>query len=180
MDKLEKAKRLKGMLSQIAGRQGLESIASANARASGGLESISPERTNAQSGLEKLADNRHQDIAPNEMFGLEVVMKENRPAVFVRGNSYDDVGNPWSSLNAAQVKTRLSNLFPLIGRIELPNSTLLPYAGTGFVVGKGLRAHNSSDASRPRRRGDRISGRDVAYWHLADVDGLPINVRFRG
>lgn len=46
MDKLEKAKRLKGMLSQIAGRQGLESIASANARASGGLESISPERTN--------------------------------------------------------------------------------------------------------------------------------------
>ena len=49
MDKLEKAKRLKGMLSQIAGRQGLESIASASARASGGLESISPERTNVQS-----------------------------------------------------------------------------------------------------------------------------------
>ena len=143
MDKLEKAKRLKGMLSQIAGRQGLESIASANARASGGLESISPERTNAQSGLEKLADNRHQDITPNEMFGLEaIVMKENRPVVFVRGNSYDDVGNPWSSLNAAEVKTRLSDLFPLIGRIELPNSTLLPYAGTGFVVGKGLVATN--------------------------------------
>ena len=80
MDKLEKAKRLKGMLSQIAGRQGLESIASASARASRGLESISPERTNVQSGLEKLADNRHQDITPNEMFGLEaIVMKENRP-----------------------------------------------------------------------------------------------------
>src|SRR5262249_11362297 len=131
MDKLEKAKRLKGMLSQIAGPQGLESIASASARAS--------ERTNVQSGLEKLADNRHhQDITPNEMFGLEaIVMKENRPVVFVRGNSYDDVGNPWSSLNAAEVKTRLSDLFPLIGRIELPNSMLLPYAGTGFVVGKG-------------------------------------------
>ena len=77
------------------------------------------------------------------MFGLEaIVMKENRPVVFVRGNSYDDVGNPWSSLNAAEVKTRLSDLFPLIGRIELPNSTLLPYAGTGFVVGKGLVATN--------------------------------------
>ena len=102
MDKLEKAKRLKGMLSQIAGRQGLESIACESARASGGLESISPERTNIQSALEKLADNRHQDITPNEVFGLEaIVMKENRPVVFVRGNFYDDVGNPWSSLNAA-------------------------------------------------------------------------------
>jgi hypothetical protein len=39
MDKLEK-------LSQIAGRQGLESIACESAIASGGLESISPERTN--------------------------------------------------------------------------------------------------------------------------------------
>ena len=162
MDKLEKAKRLKGMLSQIAGRQGLESIASASARASGGLESISPERTNVQSGLEKLADNRHQDITPNEMFGLEaIVMKENRPVVFVRGNSYDDVGNPWSSLNAAEVKTRLSDLFPLIGRIELPNSTLLPYAGTGFVVGKGLVATNR---------------------HVAQIfaQGLGLTIRYRG
>ena len=162
MDKLEKAKRLKGMLSQIAGRQGLESIASASARASAGLESISPERTNAQSGLEKLADNRHQDITPNEMFGLEaIVMKENRPVVFVRGNSYDDVGNPWSSLNAAEVKTRLSDSFPLIGRIELPNSTLLPYAGTGFVVGKGLVATNR---------------------HVAQIfaQGLGLTIRYRG
>ena len=93
MDKLEKVKRLKDMLSQIAGRQGLESIASTRARASSGLESVSPESTNVQSGLEKLAGNRHQDITPNEMFGLEaIVMKENRPVVFVRGNSYDDVG----------------------------------------------------------------------------------------
>jgi endonuclease G len=169
MDKLEKAKRLKGMLSQIAGRQGLESIASANARASGGLESISPERTNAQSGLEKLADNRHQDITPNEMFGLEaIVMKENRPAVFVRGNSYDDVGNPWSSLNAAQVKTRLSNLFPLIGRIELPNSTLLPYAGTGFVVGKGLvatRADVGNFLLAKRHHGTRCDVLRGDIWH---------------
>ena len=143
MDKLEKAKRLKDMLSQIAGRQGLESIAPASGRASGGLESVSPESTNLQSGLEKLADNRHRDITPNEMFGLEaIVMKENQPVVFVRGNSYDDVGESWSSLNTPEVKTRLSSLFPLIGRIELPTSTLVPYAGTGFVVGKGLIATN--------------------------------------
>ena len=97
------------------------------------------ERSDAilRSGLEKLADNRN--LTPEEMFGLEaIVMTENRPVVFVRGNSYDDFGNPWSSLNAAEVKTRLSALFPLIGRIELPTSPIIPYPGTGFVVGKGL------------------------------------------
>jgi endonuclease G len=93
----------------------------------------------AESGLEKLAYNRHHDITPSEMFGLEaIVMKANRPIVFVRGNSYDDVGAPWSDLNAAEVKTRLSALFPLIGRIELPTSPIIPYPGTGFVGGKGL------------------------------------------
>ena len=84
-------------------------------------------------------------------------MKENRPVVFVRGNFYDDVGNPWSSLNAAEVKTRLSKLFPLIGRIELPNSTLLPYAGTGFVVGKGQVATTLETTLRSRIRSSAAS-----------------------
>jgi endonuclease G, mitochondrial len=174
MDKLEKVKRLKDMLSQIAGRQGLESIASTRARASSGLESVSPESTNVQSGLEKLAGNRHQDITPNEMFGLEaIVMKENRPVVFVRGNSYDDVGAPWSSLNTADVKTRLSGLFPLIGRIELPTSSLVPYAGTGFVVGKGLIAtnrHVAEEFSRGLGLTIQYRGGDAAIDFKRQVD----------
>jgi endonuclease G len=174
MDKLEKAKRLKDMLSQIAGRQGLESIARASSRASGGLESVSPESTNVQSGLEKLADNRHQDITPNEMFGLEaIVMKENRPVVFVRGNSYDDVGESWTSLNTPEVNTRLSGLFPLIGRIELPTSTLVPYAGTGFVVGKGLIAtnrHVAEEFSRGLGLTIQYRGGDAAIDFKRQVD----------
>ena len=175
MDKLEKAKRLKDMLSQIAGpRGGLESLAAASTSASAGLESVSPESTNVQSGLEKLADNRHQDITPNEMFGLEaIVMKENRPVVFVRGNSYDDVGAPWSSLNTPEVKTRLSSLFPLIGRIELPTSTLVPYAGTGFVVGKGLIAtnrHVAEEFSRGLGLTIQYRGGDAAIDFKRQVD----------
>jgi DNA/RNA endonuclease G (NUC1) len=148
MDSLEKAKRLKAMLSQVAGARGLESVASVSVRAeqSGAFESLGIERQRPdtlQSGLEKLADNRHRDITPEEMFGLEaIVLRQNRPVVFVRGDSYDDVDEPWSTLNGAEVKRRLSALFPLIGRIELPNSPILPYAGTGFVVGKGLIATN--------------------------------------
>ena len=56
---------------------------------------------------------------------MAIVMKENRPVVFVRGDSYDDFGDPWRSLNSPEVKTRLSPLFPLIGVIRTPNSALI-------------------------------------------------------
>ena len=35
-------------------------------------------------------------------------------------------------------------------------------------------------ALRPRRRIDRTSDGDVRFWHLADIDDLRANVRFRG
>ena len=65
-------------------------------------------------------------------------MPQNRPVVFVRGNSYDDLPDPWSKLNPSSVKSTISTLFPRIGRIDLPLNPLIPYAGTGFVVGDGL------------------------------------------
>jgi endonuclease G len=177
MDKIEKAKRLKDMLSQIAGNRGLESVAAAaSTKASAEFESVGAgEEANViNSGVEKLADNRHQDLTAKEMFGLEaIVMKENRPVVFVRGNSYDDVGNPWSSLNTPEVKTRLSSLFPLIGRIELPTSTLVPYAGTGFVVGKGLIAtnrHVAAEFSRGLGLTIQYRGGDAAIDFKRQVD----------
>jgi hypothetical protein len=135
-----------------------------------GLDKLADNRQHTvESALEKLADNRHQDITPSEMFGLEaIVFRQSRPVVFVRDNSYDDVGARWSDLNLPEVKTRLSALFPLIGRIELPTSPILPYPGTGFVVGKGLVATSRAVAqnllTRPRpdrsiprgRRGDQL------------------------
>jgi endonuclease G, mitochondrial len=40
------------------------------------------------------------------------------------------------------VKRRIASLLPLIGRVEVPRSPILPYAGTGFVVGRDLIATN--------------------------------------
>jgi Trypsin-like peptidase domain len=52
----------------------------------------------------QVADDRNRHITPQEMFDLEaIVVNQNRPVVFVRGNSYDDFGAPWSNLNAAEV-----------------------------------------------------------------------------
>lgn len=58
--------------------------------------------------------------------------------VFVRGNSYDNVDDPWEKLNPADAKARIARWFPSIGRIEVPNMPQIPYGGTGFVVGKNL------------------------------------------
>jgi endonuclease G, mitochondrial len=148
MDKLEKAARLKRMLSQIASGNPLESLSVPKVppHPSSGLEFLAPAfdpHAAAQSGLDKLAHDRHVDITSGEMFGLEaIVMRENRPVTFVRSGSYDDLVDPWSKLNDPVVKARLNPLLPLIGRIELPPPSPVPYAGTGFIVGEGLIATN--------------------------------------
>ncbi len=145
---MEKTKfvRLKKMLTQIAPGNALEALPRPGAEAieRGGFESLGPGNAAAiESGLQKLAEDRSQEITPSEMFGLEaIVLPRNRPVAFVRGELYDDLEEPWLNLNDDVIKRRISPLLPLIGRVEVPSSPLLPYAGTGFVVGKGLIATN--------------------------------------
>ena len=146
MEKAEKFVRLKRLLTQIAPNNVIESVSRPDAEAldRDGFESLGPGNvTAAESGLQKLAEDRAQEITPNEMFGLEaIVLPKNRPVAFVRGESYDDLDHPWVSLNDDVVKRRIASLLPLIGRVEVPSSPILPYAGTGFVVGQGLIATN--------------------------------------
>ena len=146
MEKAEKFLRLKRLLTQIAPGNAIEAVSRPGTEASDreGFESLGPGNVAAaESGLQKLAEDRVQEITPSEMFGLEaIVLPRNRPVAFVRGESYDDLDGPWASLNDDVVKRRVASLLPLIGRVEVPSSPILPYAGTGFVVGKGLIATN--------------------------------------
>jgi endonuclease G len=146
MDKAEKFARLTKMLTQIAPGNAIEAVSRPDAEAfeRGGFESLGPgDAAAAESGLQKLAEDRFQEITPSEMFGLEaIVLPRNRPVAFVRGESYDDLEGPWVSLNDDVIKRRIASLFPLIGRVEVLSSPILPYAGTGFVVGRGLIATN--------------------------------------
>jgi endonuclease G len=145
---MEKAKfaRLKRMLTQIAPGNALEALPrpSAEAIERGGFESLGPSNAaTIESGLQKLAEDRSQEVTPGEIFGLEaIVLPRNRPVAFVRGESYDDLEEPWVNLNDDVVKRRIASLLPLIGRVEVPSSPILPYAGTGFVVGRDLIATN--------------------------------------
>ena len=144
MEKAEKFLRLKRLLTQIAPRNSIEAVSRPEAIDRDGFESLGPDNVGAaESGLQKLAEDRVQEITPNEMFGLEaIVLPRNRPVAFVRGESYDDFDGPWVSLNDDVIKKRIAALLPLIGRVEVPSSPILPYAGTGFVVGQGLIATN--------------------------------------
>ena len=146
MEKAEKFVRLKKLLTQIAPGNAIEAVSRPGAEAveRAGYESLGPgNAAAAESGLQKLAEDRVQEITPSEMLGLEaIVLPRNRPVAFVRGQSYDDLEDPWVSLNDDVVKRRIALLLPLIGRVEVPSSPILPYAGTGFVVGWGLIATN--------------------------------------
>jgi endonuclease G len=146
MQRAEKFLRLKTLLTQIAPGNVIEAVSRPAKEAINreGFESLEPNNiVAAESGLQKLAEDRVQEITPNEMFGLEaIVLPRNRPAVFVRGDSYDDLDGPWIGLNEGVTKKRIAPLLPLIGRVEVPSSPILPYAGTGFVVGHGLIATN--------------------------------------
>jgi endonuclease G len=146
MEKAEKFVRLKRLLTQIAPGNSIEAVSRPDADAIDreGFESLGPGNVAAaEAGLQKLAEDRVQEITPSEMLGLEaIVLPRNRPVAFVRGDSYDDLDGPWVSLNDDLIKKRIASLLPLIGRVEVPSSPILPYAGTGFVVGQGLIATN--------------------------------------
>ena len=146
MEKAEKFVRLKKLLTQIAPGNSIEAVSQPDTEAIDreGFESLGPGNVAAaESGLQKLAEDRIEEITPSEMLGLEaIVLPRNRPVAFVRGESYDDLDGPWASLNDEVVKRRITSLLPLIGRVEAPSSPILPYAGTGFVVGQGLIATN--------------------------------------
>ena len=146
MEKAEKVVRLKRLLTQIAPGNSIEAVSRPDADAIDreGFESLGPGNVAAaEAGLQKLAEDRVQEITPSEMLGLEaIVLPRNRPVALVRGDSYDDLDGPWVSLNGDVIKKRIASLLPLIGRVEVPSSPILPYAGTGFVVGQGLIATN--------------------------------------
>jgi endonuclease G, mitochondrial len=137
MEKQERAELLKNMLLQIAPGDNIENVA--RPVRDDGLESVDAAISPAETGLKKVAEGRQHEMTDEEIDGLEaIVLPQNRPVVFVKGDFYDDVEHPWEKLNPPEVKARVSRAFPAIGRIEVPNMPQIPYGGTGFVVGKRL------------------------------------------
>src|SRR5579864_6680331 len=116
MDSLERKKRLLAMLQQVAPQNTLEKIPRPQPS---NLEVMSAEHAAVETAIGKLVDNRPDQISEREQYALEaIVLPKSRPVVFVEGDSvYDDIPEPWESLNSATMKAKIGRLLPAIGRI---------------------------------------------------------------
>jgi endonuclease G len=156
MNREEKARRLKSLLTQVAPGDTVETLppsvrttapppGAAEAPAESmalDVESQVSDETIA-SALEKVATNREQDLTQPEVFVLEaIVYPKTRPVVFVHRDTYDDLPDPWLHLNDPAVKQGLVPRTRSIGRVEVPNLPTVPFGGTAFVVGKDLMMTN--------------------------------------
>jgi endonuclease G, mitochondrial len=154
MSPTDKSRRLGSMLRQVAPTENVTEVPRGRAgRIAGGLEGLDvmelagPERGGAalateddvESALRKVSEGRDAELTPPERFGLEaIVMPQNRPVMFIHDGTYDPCEEPWTHLNANDVRARITPLLASVGRVELPNSPNIPYGGTAFVVGPDL------------------------------------------
>jgi Trypsin-like peptidase domain len=78
-------------------------------------------------------------LNPHEQFALEaIIIPDKRPAVDIIDGDYRIIHPLWTSFNTGEIKAKIKKAIPSVGRVELPHHPLLPYGGTGFVVGQDL------------------------------------------
>lgn len=138
----EHTEKLKRYLQGILPSRSLESIADERISAetlSPAARDLSPEEDrHTRSAVEKLVMN--EELTPPEQFALEaIIIPDKRPAIDVIGGDYTVAHPDWTHfVTDAGIRARLKTAIASIGRIELPGHPLIPYGGTGFVVGDGL------------------------------------------
>jgi hypothetical protein len=116
--------------------------------APGNVERVARPPRGETPGLQKPAECWLQDLTDEEMAGLEaIVLPQNRPLVFVRGDSFDSVGDPWQKLNPAYVRAKVGRRFFSIDQAEVPNMPQVPY-GQHWVCGGKACGHDQL----PRRQ----------------------------
>lgn len=95
---------------------------------------------NANSALDKVkSDAAAAEFTPPELDAAEaIILFRERPALDVIKGDFQTTHDLWSDINEGAVHERLKAAIPSVGRIGLPRQNSIPYAGTGFVVGKGL------------------------------------------
>ncbi|WP_254513669.1 M12 family metallopeptidase [Anatilimnocola floriformis] len=141
MNNDEKARRLKEMLQQITGGNVESLIREPSFGFTEGLESINVANDQlldeSLRSVQKVAQD--EDLSSSELFGLEaIILPRERPVVFVTGDSYGPIPTPWTHFDQQAIRKNIEAAIPSVGRIELPDNPMLPFGGTGFVVGDNL------------------------------------------
>jgi endonuclease G, mitochondrial len=131
--RLSTAERLRRLRALLKARSAFESV-----EPHGGsiADALAPESVDLQ---QKLRDQTGK-IEPTDVDNLEtIILKSARPTVLIRAASYEPLPlGRWEYLNAAPQRSRLASSIPAVGRIKLLDDPIVPYCGTGFVVGPRL------------------------------------------
>lgn len=136
-DRALKAARFLQRVTRRTGKA-LESVADAE------MESLMPARPipdqfkgATEQAAKKISTGTPLD--PHEQFALEaIIIPDKRPAVDIVNGDYQITHPLWTSFNTGAIKSNIKKVIPSVGRVELPHHPLLPYGGTGFVVGQDL------------------------------------------
>ncbi len=103
----------------------------------GAAEATSQEMDLALEGLDRAVTDRELD--EEQVSALEaIVLPRYRPVVDVWNDSFHAPPPPWTHLGSGDLRRRIEEAIPSIGRVEVPGHPSIPYGGTAFVVGPGL------------------------------------------
>lgn len=168
-----RAARLKAYLDLVTGGAGAETLAVPGSALESAVPGAAEAAAAAARGLDKLKRPTAPPIAPEEVSAMEaIILPDLRPAIDVVDGTFRATHLLWTKLNADKaIEARLLAAIPAIGRIGLPGQSRIPYAGTGFLVGRGLMMTNRHVASI---FASGLGLRDLAFkpgWQ-ADVDLL--------
>ncbi|WP_417713215.1 DNA/RNA non-specific endonuclease [Pseudophaeobacter arcticus] len=115
-----------------------------------------------------------EEVTQEEVMRTEaIILPRQRPAVLVRQDAFETVHPEWLHLNDTEHDARghiLASL-PSVGRINVPSDWSVPYAGTGFVVGKNLLMTNRHVAE--------IFANGLGQRNIALKPGATVNMDFK-
>lgn len=142
--------RLKAYLEGIIPEATLEASADdteAPMRMSGTQEIPQTKAKKAQAALQKLSQNR--EINDEEMFLIEaIILPDKRPVIDIKDGGFSVQHPLWVKYNVDKaVEDNIERAIRGVGRIEVPMHAQVPYAGTGFLVGRNLMMTNRHVAS---------------------------------
>jgi len=125
---------IEGVMHKLAARRQPSEESAGGARAG----RAAPRGKPATAALESAA--RGKEIPPQDQELLEAIIFEDiRPAIDIVDGAFTVTHPLWTQLSSnPATRQRIEAAIPLVGRIELPGQTRIPYGGTGFVVGPGL------------------------------------------
>lgn len=142
MGQHQKESRLRGYVSSITTRDGLEHVReelpSMVESAAASFEApppVEPTIEAANRAIDKMESGQPLDQA--EMYSIEaIILPRERPVVFIQNNTFQTPESPWGHFfSNSSTKANIDGAIPSIGRVELPSNLSIPFGGTAFVVG---------------------------------------------